>query len=193
MKLIFVFVTLISLNLHAIEFREDLLLNLSEHEMINQWDQKQKEKSLQTMEEAKKLALEILKRTIVKNKYQGGFLNQNKIFERVANRLDKVSFRYYEPGIKNKFCTEGVMAFAINYVGDSMNVCPIGLFQTKELLAQVFIHEATHLDAGGNECKATIVETISMHFAPFHEALKNGYWKTCETEALLEKVRKANQ
>lgn len=140
------------------------------------------------MKEAKILAIEILEKTVRDNKYQGGFLNQNTVFKRVATRLESVSYRLIEPGTRNKFCGEGAMAFAINYIGDSMNVCPIGLFQSKELLAQIFIHEASHLVIGGNECKATIIETMAMQFAPFEEALKNGYWDTCHTEDLIAKV-----
>ncbi|GAB4024018.1 MAG: hypothetical protein Fur0010_27320 [Bdellovibrio sp.] len=144
------------------------------------------------MKEAKALALEILKTTFVKNKYQGGFLNQNAVFKSVATHLERAHLRMIEPGVKNKYCSQGVMAFAINYIGDSMNVCPIGLFQSKELLAQIFIHEAVHLAAGRNECKATMIETMAMHFSNQSEALKNGHWETCKTEEILEKVRLAN-
>lgn len=169
------------------------MVNLSNLQMKNQWDQKQKEQSLKTMTEAKDLAIQILERTYKENKYQGGFLNQNNVFQRVSDKMKRVTFRMIEPGQGNRFCGEGnVMAFAINYVGDTMNICPIGLFQSKELLAQIFIHEASHLVIGGNECHATIIETIALHFSDFSEALQNGYWEKCNTNELLQKVKARN-
>lgn len=118
------------------------------------------------------------------------FFGQNRIYKNLALRLKKTQLNIISPDSKSRYCSGGnVLAFAINYVGKDMNVCPIGLFQSPELMAQIFIHEGAHLVTGGDECKATVIETVAMLQSDIPVALANGYWEQCKTAKFINKVQ----
>lgn len=175
----------------ATEFSQEGVHIVETQEMINRWNSSEKDEINEKLNQAYTLAIQIVEKTAIENPWTHGYFSENRVFKNLALRLKKTKLKIIPPTSKNRICSSGnVMAFAVNYVGTDMNVCPIGLFQSTELMAQIFIHEGAHLVAGGDECKATLIEILSMLQSEVPTALANGYWERCKISDFINKVRK---
>jgi len=187
-----VFLALIFLSsfANATEFSPNGVVLVKEQEMLDRWNSAEKAEILEKLNQAHELAIKIVEKAASDNPWTHGYFAQNRIYHNLATRLKRTQLNIMPPDSKNRYCAGGnVLDFAVNYVGKDMNVCPIGLFQSPELMAQIFIHEGAHLVAGGDECKATVIETVAMLQSDTPVALANGYWEKCKTADFIKKVQ----
>ena len=128
------------------------------------------------LETARKLAIEILKLASSKSSGQA-----KEVFDSVAKALEHVHFDYPEPGHDLQQCARerDVLAFVITYDPSQIHFCRRALqpFGQKKL-AQILIHETSHVIGVTDECEATRIEVAAMR-ATRGLAFKNGYWDRC--------------
>lgn len=133
---------------------------------------------------AKKQALWILGEAA-----QGATGNWPELLQRTAGALEAAKVRWPEPGEDLGKCREkrNTYAYASSiwpFGGNTINLCARIAHRPgirRELLAQIFIHEAVHLLSGysGDECAATAVEVYAMERSGEGLASDNAYMADC--------------
>lgn len=182
MKYLF-FLIFFSTQVHALDF-------LLEKDIGEFKDTKARSFDENMILEAKDIALEVLERAFIQNSWEKGFIYDNSLFKKMAFRLKNVTFLYEQLDKRLPYCDEKTIAFSVGSIGKEIVMCRAAIGWPMSVLVQVIIHETAHLVLGGDECRASAVEVISMMNSDFSYAMKNGYWDQCKTQDFFDRVKR---
>ncbi len=107
---------------------------------------------------------------------------ESTLFQNLGIELAKVNYDIPAPGEDLRQCVKdkAVLAFVMTNSPETIHICSRALQNTsKNKMAQILIHEISHVAGVHNECMATKIEVTAMRMSGKDLAFKNGYMQAC--------------